>query len=45
MAVDNTPERSFSDLFSSARGAGDDRMHTAFAEMRRRHHRAQRRLG
>ena len=27
-----------------ARGAGDDGMHAAFAQMRRRHHRAQRRL-
>ena len=45
MAVDSTPERSLSLLFEQlARGAGDDGMHALFAEMRRRHHRAQRRL-
>jgi hypothetical protein len=40
MAVDSTPDRSFSDLLSSSRAAaGDDRMDARFAEMPRRHHR------
>ena len=43
MAVESTPERSFSDLVQELpRGRGDDGVRAALAEMRRRHHGPQR---
>ena len=44
MAVESTPERSFSDLFSSSRAAEATTGCGRSPEMRRRHHGAQRRL-
>ena len=44
MAVDSTPERSFSLLLSSSRAAEATTGCGTLAEMRRRHHRVQRRL-
>ena len=43
MAVESTPERSFSDLFSSSRAARGDHRVRPVPEVRRRHHGAQRR--